>query len=49
MSLWLISRFTEAAGRQYNRFSALCNTWGDKVIVPPVPADQMVDSEQSEA
>jgi len=39
----------QKSGRQYNRFSALCNTWGDDVIVPPVPADQMVDSEQSEA
>jgi hypothetical protein len=39
----------QKSGRQYNRFSALCNSWGDDVVVPPVPADQMVDADQSEA
>ena len=39
----------QKSGRQYNRFSALCNTWGDDIVVPPVPEDQLVDSDQSEA
>jgi len=35
----------QKSGRQYNRFSALCNAWGDDVVVPPVPEDQLVDAD----
>ena len=38
----------QKSGRQYNRFSALCNSWGDDVVVPPVPEDQLVDADASE-
>ena len=35
----------QKSGREYNRFSAICNVWGDEVVVPPVPEDQLVDAD----